>query len=344
MKPHLICILLFCTSTFSACKDELFAPEPPGAPTATYRYIWQDFRDHYGLFGVKRLDWDSLYATIVPEIHDEMSDRELYDATVRLLSPLNDRHVTLYPASSPALPRWSVDLTEDGVYVMDDFDFGVVRDHYLTDVQEPVPFVQYAWLADKVAYLHLQHLDAGRKSYEHALDAAFRWMDGARGLVLDLRDNSGGFDPISQYVAGRFAVTEATYMTVRKKDGPGPTDFAPVQEWRVRPEGNSQFTGPVVVLTSRSTASAAETLLLALRTQAHVRQLGTTTSGSFSDAPMWEAPNGWMYTISVGDYRAADGRSYEGVGLVPNIVVENRKADLLNGRDMVLERAIEELK
>ena len=344
MKYFPVYLLLVLLPTLPACQDELFLTEPEATPTLVFRKIYQDFKDHYGLFGVKAVDWDSLYTALDSQVHDRMTERELYDVTVRLLSPLRDRHVTLYPASSASLPRWSTDLTEDGAYVVRDFDFGVVREHYLTDLHEPVPFVQYGWVAEGVGYLHIQHMDGRMKNYESALDAAAGYLSDAEGLILDIRDNSGGFDPIAQYVAGRLAATEAPYMVVRKKNGPGPTDFTQPQEWWVRPAGDRQLTPPTIVLTSDATASAAETFLLALRTQAHVRQFGTTTSGSFSDAPMWEAPNGWTYTLSVGDYRDPDGVSYEGIGLVPEVTVQNSREDLLGGKDTVLERAIAALR
>ncbi|MEQ8705080.1 MAG: hypothetical protein RIC19_14235 [Phaeodactylibacter sp.] len=57
-----------------------------------------------------------------------------------------------------------------------------------------------------------------------------------------------------------------------------------------------------------------------------------------------ELPNGWGYSMSIGEWRAADGRSYEGIGLPPDEVVQNVRADYLNGRDEALERAIELLR
>jgi C-terminal processing protease CtpA/Prc len=160
-------------------------------------------------------------------------------------------------------------------------------------------------------------------------------------MILDIRDNSGGFDPNAQYVAGRLAAKEMLYMTTRKKNGPGPNDFAETREWYVSPTGRQQFTKPIIVLTTATTASAAETFLLALRTQDHIRHMGTPTAGSFSDNPSWEAPNGWMYTISVGDFRAADGSSYEGIGISPEILFPSQREDWVAGKDRVLEKALD---
>lgn len=344
MKQTIAISILALALSLTGCQKEFFGIETAKSPNATFQYIWKDFKENYGLFAVKNLDWDSLYNVINTQVSDQMTDRELYLATIALLTPLRDKHITLFPASNPELPRWSMDLTDGGVYVMEEFEFEVVKNHYLNDLHEPAPFIQYGWLTPEIAYLHIQHMDGRKKEYEKAIDQAFQFFANAKGLVLDIRDNSGGYDPTAQYVAGRFASERSLYMTVRKKNGPGPNDFTSTQEWNVQPEGSSQFTQPIVVLTTDATASAGETFLLAIRTQSHITQVGSLSSGSFSDATMREAPNGWSYTLSVGDYRAADGKSYEGIGLQPDLEVKNRKADLLAGRDLALERAIELLR
>ena len=336
-----ILLLALAALCLQACQKDLIGEAPKADPESVFYHIWKDFHENYGLFGPKGVDWFDLYQTLHQQVDPQSTTRELYDLTIALLSPLNDRHVTLYPASDPELPRWSVDLTEGGVYVTEDFDLEVVKDRYLTGLHEPLPYLQYGWAAPQIGYLHIQHMDGKQKDYEQALDEALQFFGDAEGLVLDLRDDAGGFDPISQYVAGRFASEKRLYMTSRKKNGPGSDDFTETEEWYVEPTGTSQFTRPIAVLTSGSTASAGETLLLALRTQGHITQFGATSSGNFSDAPMWEAPNGWTYTISVGDYRAADGQSYEGIGLSPQVEVLNQKEELQNGQDKALEKAIE---
>ena len=76
-----------------------------------------------------------------------------------------------------------------------------------------------------------------------------------------------------------------------------------------------QYTKPVELLTTRWTASAGETFTWAIT--AHITQIGDTTSGGFSDVIARELPNGWLYFVSVGDFRNAEGKSEEGTGIVP---------------------------
>lgn len=53
-----------------------------------------------------------------------------------------------------------------------------------------------------------------------------------------------------------------------------------------------------------------------------------------------ELPNGWAYGISVGVWTDPDGRSYEGIGFPPDVVVKNQPEELEQGIDSALETAI----
>jgi C-terminal processing protease CtpA/Prc len=118
------------------------------------------------------------------------------------------------------------------------------------------------------------------------------------------------------------------------------SDFTPPLQWFVEPTGKNQYTKPVVLLTTRKTGSAGETFTLAMREISGVIHMGDTTYGAFSDNPRRELANGWIYSISVGDFRAADGKSYEGTGIAPQRVIKNSREDIEVGKDKILEAAL----
>jgi len=160
-------------------------------------------------------------------------------------------------------------------------------------------------------------------------------------VIIDIRGFYGGYDPVSQYLAGCFASSKKLYMTTKKRNGTAHTDFTQPTEWYVEPKSSKPYTKQVIVLTSRFTQSAGETFELALRQFDHVKAVGDTTAGSFSDNPNFEMYNGWMFSVSVGDYRAPGGVSYEGIGMPPDMVSKTTKEDLLIGKDVALEKAME---
>lgn len=335
MRSTNLTLALTCTLLVPAACLEA----PPSTPRAVFDQLWTDFDQYYGLFAVKGIDWDRSYAELRPQVDDDMSEAALYEVLVTLLEPLNDAHVTLYPATSPALPSWSIDLVE-GRYPAPPFSLALIEDAYLDDVAHFDAEILAGRLDPAIGYLHIPHFDASGGDYRRALDDALEHLDGVTGMVIDVRDNPGGYDTNAQYVAGRFASDRRHYMHVRKRSGPGREQFGAPIDWYVAPTGDRQFTGPIALLTSRATQSAGETFCLAMRERDGLVSIGDTTAGAFSDAILREAGNGWAYTISVGDYRAADGLSYEGIGLAPDLVQPSTAADLEAGHDREIEAAI----
>lgn len=333
---------LFAATAPLACDPGLLDAETRADPIANFDALWRDFDRYYGLFEVKEIDWPALRALYAPRVGPDTDEAELYAIFGELLGHLHDTHVSLYPAGDPELPVWN-HLRVDGEMPPGNYDHAMLRERYLVEHHDLGPLAEYGRLAGEVGYVHLRLFDGSRRDWEDTMDTILDDLGDAPGIVVDVRDNPGGLDPLVQYVAGRFAAERALFMTSRKRSGPAHDDFTPVESWYVEPTGSRQYTGPVVLLTSFLTQSAGETFTLAMRTQPHVTQLGEPTNGALSDNMMRELPNGWLFTISVGDYRDAAGVSHEGKGVPPDVEVDNTPEEVLAGVDRALEQALARL-
>jgi C-terminal processing protease CtpA/Prc len=148
-----------------------------------------------------------------------------------------------------------------------------------------------------------------------ALDHALADLAGARGVIVDLRFNEGGWDRVAVTLARRFTDSETpafTKQAVRSGVALQPQTIA------VTPASGPRYSDPIAVLTSDATVSAAEVAALALRALPNTRSFGHPTYGALSDALSYRLPNGWKGTVSNEIYRAADGHVYEGVGIPPD--------------------------
>lgn len=328
----------------AACEEELIGPELPNTPSANFEYFWRTFDTHYGMFDVKAIDWSAMVNANRSKIKESMTDAELYEVLTSMMNPLNDNHLNLYPTngSLPVYPggifKWK-DEKAVITKVQEDYDLEVVK-KYLISYQQLTPNIGWGRLPNDIAYINIKGTD-GLKDVQRQMEKVMSGIADARGAIVDIRGFYGGYDPVSQYLAGCFASSRKLYMTTRKRNGPSHADFTAPLEWYVEPQGSTPFVKPLIVLTSLFTQSAGETFQLAITQFDHVRTLGDTTAGSFSDNPNFELPNGWIFSVSVGDYRASDGKSYEGVGLAPKIPLVNQKEDLLAGKDRALEKAME---
>jgi carboxyl-terminal processing protease len=153
---------------------------------------------------------------------------------------------------------------------------------------------------------------------------------GAGGVVLDLRDNPGGLLDEAVGVASVFL------------------DGGPVVSYDRRSEPSRTFeaydggdtTTPVVVLVNPSTASAAEVVAAALQDRNRAVVVGTRTYGKGSVQEPSRLSDGSALELTVGRYLTPAGRSLEGVGVEPDVVVppgelpevaEKRAIDVLTG-------------
>lgn len=333
-------LLLAIGFILTSCEETLLGPVRPNDPIANFDEMWKSYDQWYGLFQVKDIDWHATYAEYRPQVDEFTSDETLKAIFKNMIDPLNDNHVYLITTQNE--PR-----IESGIFdtlkVQTDFDLNIV-DTYAAEFHHYDAALDYGILADQTGYIHFGDFIPTQAFHKKALDHILDQLEETRGLVIDIRDNAGGGDAVAQYVAGRFANDRHHYMTVRKKDGPDPNDFTQAIEWFVEPTGGTRYTKPIVLLTSRWTQSAGETFALAMKEMDHVTLVGDYTSGAFSDNIARELPNGWLCFISIGDYRASDGKSYEGIGIEPDIRLVNTKDDILSGRDKALERAIEFLR
>jgi carboxyl-terminal processing protease len=146
------------------------------------------------------------------------------------------------------------------------------------------------------------------------LDEAMAAFAGARAVIVDVSNNRGGYDTISQRIASRFAEQP---VLAYSKVGVGAK--APLQPVRVEPASGERFTGPVYLVTSDVTVSAGETFTLMMKALPNVKQVGGTTHGAFSDQLPKPLPNGWALALPAELYKGPKGEDLEGRGLAPDV-------------------------
>lgn len=330
-------------AALSSCQKVLLKQPAGNTPTNNFTALWKGYSDYYGLFAVRNVQWDSLYDVYSPQVHDKMSNQELYAVLTKLITPLNDIHVFLQPTTD-RLPRYESSVFFRTHSIQQDFSIQVVKQNYVPSLIEVNEKLHYGVLAGNMGYIHFGAFDLPLGYYSQQMDKITEALKDTRGLIVDIRNHEGGDDKVSRYIAGRFANAEKPFMTIRKRNGTDRNSFTAPESWKVGREGSSQYTKPVALLTTRWTASAGETFTWAMNTQQHVTQIGDTTAGGFSDVISRELPNGWLYFVPVGDYRNASGRSEEGIGIAPKIWIANTQQDIHAGKDRVLEAAVSRLK
>jgi carboxyl-terminal processing protease len=185
---------------------------------------------------------------------------------------------------------------------------GRVRGERLVRSTIAVPVVASRLIARggaKVGVVHLAQFSPGAHAQVYA--AVRRALKaGAKGLVLDLRQNGGGLVDEARLVASAF-LSDGPIVTTRGRAVPERTLTATGQPVAPRT--------PLVVLVDHDTASASEIVTGALQDRHRARVVGTRTFGKGVFQQVIELSNGGALDITAGQYFTPDGRNLGGGGV-----------------------------
>ena len=164
-------------------------------------------------------------------------------------------------------------------------------------------------------------------------------LNGARGIILDLRGNGGGDAEAMTDIASSFLEPGLDLGQFTDRFGISFT-IATHSRSLFSPELIAQTKLPLVVLTSERTSSAAEIFVEALKVSRRATILGTETCGCvLAVRTRHLLPDGGLLDVSELDYETAAGHRLEGHGIKPDEIVTVERSDLYSGRDGALERA-----
>jgi carboxyl-terminal processing protease len=172
------------------------------------------------------------------------------------------------------------------------------------------PTVQSLRLEHDVLYLRIyQFGDATQQEFDAQLKAG---MPGAKGAILDLRDNGGGFVTAAAAVISRFVASGEAFEQ-RSRDG---------QVDRTTVDGNDPAGQlPLVVLVNANTASASEIVSGSLQARGRARLVGTKTFGKGSVQIDYRLENGGDLHLTVAHWYLPNGRTIDKQGLTPDVPV-----------------------
>ena len=223
----------------------------------------------------------------------------------------------------------TVTLTVRHADAAEPVDIGVVRADIL------LPSVAYRLLeADPtIGYIALSRF-SGESGNEVGAALQDLLAQGATRLVLDLRQNGGGLRDAAVDVADHFL------------DG-GPVLYLESQE-----EGEIVYNAteetlapdqPLVVLIDGGTASASEIVAGALSDRQRATLIGSKSFGKGSVQLVFDLSDGSSVHVTSARWLTPNHRTLDGNGLEPDIPVTTTQEDIDNGRDPVLDRAVQYL-
>jgi carboxyl-terminal processing protease len=154
-----------------------------------------------------------------------------------------------------------------------------------------------------------------------------------RGFIIDVRGNPGGIGGLAMGMAGWFTDKSGQQLGTQYMRG-----LALKYVIFPRPE---PFRGPLAVLMDGCSASTSEIFAGGLKDIGRARLFGTRTAAAALPSVIERLPNGDGFQYAVANYISAGGKPLEGVGAIPDEEVRPTRRQLLEGKDPVLDAAID---
>jgi C-terminal processing protease CtpA/Prc len=336
MKNSVIILVLL--GLFS-CEKIIFEKEIDDSNEEVFEYFWERMNSQYAFFELKGVDWDEMYKKNRPLVTNDLSEDSLFIIMGNMMIALNDAHTGIFATINGKYRRAKATLDTSKIT----FNFETTST-YLSDVKEHqgtyYTFTTGFLSDNKIGYFNYPSFGEAH-SESFFSDIIQERFASTEGLIIDIRSNGGGSDQNVRQLAGYISSEEVLGYTTYLKNGSGHHDFQ---------AGISYYFGglntnpppKVVVLTDRGSFSAASFLPLVAKQMPNTIVMGDTTGGGISGTKGVVLPNGWRISYSNTRVLAPTGENWEN-GVPPDVFVEHTDTDDDNGKDPVLERAIDEI-
>ena len=300
-----------------------------------FEALWSIIDKKYCYLEYKNINWDSIHTAYKNKVDNKSGYLEFYNLMADMLAELKDGHVNLYTGFAvSSYKKWYTDypsnFSSDLVY----------SERYLGNKHYSVSGLRYGKISNNIGYIY--YSDFSNRFTDTNMSYIFNYFKDCKGLIIDVRNNGGGYLDLSEQFASYFFDKETITGYMQHKTGEGPTDFSKPQEIKTPAHKSLQWQLPVVVLTNRMSYSATNAFVVRMKMAPKATIVGDKTGGGGGLPFSSEIPNGWMVRFSASPMYDAQMQHTEW-GIDPDIKVDLNAADKENGYDTIIEKAIDVL-
>jgi carboxyl-terminal processing protease len=163
---------------------------------------------------------------------------------------------------------------------------------------------------------------------------AVKSMNDAAGIIFDLRGNPGGFGTMANGIAGLLSNQPGSLGSMKMRTGEVKFVVFPQQNANLR---------PVVILIDGGSASTSEIFAGGMQELGRALIIGERSLGAALPSTFQKLPTGALFQYAIADFKTPKGVLIEGRGVIPDLEVKWNRSALLNGRDLQMESAMEQI-
>jgi hypothetical protein len=285
----------------------------------------------YSYRDLRACDWESLYTEYAAALLAAPDPHAFAQGATEMLAHAMDPHITL-TMDTQVYPTF-------GRQVVDNYRLAALPALVPTwlDHNDRISIGRYV---DGIGYILIKNWSEQNTQTVKAVYEALRQWQQARGIILDVRPNTGGSEALAAEVAGCFIQQARLYAKHRDRAADQPDGFGAIKERWVYPNTQqSHYTGPVAVLMGPRCIGACESFLMMMKQADASTLIGAASYGSSGRPRPVVLSNGIRVYLPSWLDMHPDETLVEGNGVVPDVVVPT-DAGAFTSHDPVLDRAL----
>lgn len=207
-------------------------------------------------------------------------------------------------------------------------DFVIIRGEII------IPTLDWKRLPNEIGYIRIRSFNENAPQLFFNAAQALVAPPGLNGMILDLRDDPGGFLEVAVDIAGWF-MDPKSVVAIQEFSDPGMRRIFTSQ-------GNAVLKPiPVVVIVNQGSASASEILAGALRDNLGATLVGEKTFGKGTVQELRQLKDGSSLKLTISHWLLPKGDMIDKNGIKPDYEVKLTDEDIKSGRDPQLDKAKE---
>jgi hypothetical protein len=284
----------------------------------------------YAYKTLKNLDWEALFEKYNETLLNTADPMDFAKTAALLLAQAKDKHIWL-TVGDQTVPAWRNPVTPNANLPLLPKLVPNFKKHNANICTGRFP--------DAIGYIYIDSWNSNQKEDFNQLYAALTEFADAPGLIIDVRGNGGGSEPLAREFAGCFIDAPKLYAKNISIDPANPGQFTPVHERYLQPnKSRPPYRGKVAVLTGPVVMSSCEAFVLMMKQVPGCLLVGEPTQGSSGNPQPCDLGNGVTVFLPSWQAMRPDGTCFEGTGIAPDILVKVRPGQITTA-DPVIEAA-----
>jgi len=333
MKKRIYFIIIIAGIGLNSCIEE--PVKQPNTHFGNLEALWKIIDTRYCYLDYKKINWDSVHTVYKVRVDTSMTDYQLFSLFGEMLGELKDGHVNLYSDfNTSRYWKWFTDFPAN-------FNSKIIySSRYLGNDYLAAGGMRYNIISrqfKKVGYIY--YGDFSDRFTDSKMSSIFNYLKDCDALIIDVRNNGGGYLDLSEQLASYFFSNETVTGYIQHKTGNGHSSFSKPVAIKTPAHKSIKWQRPVAILSNRLSYSATNAFISKMKIAPNAIVVGDKSGGGGGLPISSELPNGWMVRFSSSPIYDASMQNTEW-GIDPDVKVDISTTDEANGIDTIIETAI----